>query len=745
MASEKKLVQGIEPTGTTLGGIIMAVIMSIATPIVMSLMYGLAYPYTYYEILWAFPGLLVLGLLIIVHLPLRIIEAILGSGEPVKLMVLSLAITVLFTGLAWAGFAHVFAPWQTMLFLLTAILSAAVTASTLIMYLTGSQGLTAGDAALTYVGATAGGALPIAASFLLGHITFVAAPKGNPAFSNNGTLVPDIWVPKNIITIDGTPIHILNPIYDRASRELLLSRGDWVGIVLGAWGPALAYWIILFAALALAQIGFALMVRRQWVEEEMLPFPYAQAALELIRAGGFRGAYEHRRSSILWLGLGALTAFLLMLPILLAHYKVLPGDVVPPWYGALVAPGSGYNDFPKQIYQSTGLYMAISPSISPLFIGLALLLPLDILLTAVVWFIIMYIVLPPIEVSQGIVTQLSGPTDAQTIFYTVGHHQGLMPHFISRGMMIGLPIAWLLFSWRSLAKGVSIRDPGFIMFSAGFIIAWILLAMAGINPLISLMIVLLVILLYITWMRLRGETTWITGFGFYGPWYHEMLVLPWLPYRESGQYGTGEAWAAAMSFYPLVTDRTLAAIPGPSVLEGFKLARITGIDYKKILYIGILAALSGIVIGFIVTLLGFYAYGIQGVGGGTWVGGADRSLEPQWVNTMVKQGRIEHMANDTALWLPQYIIGIIFAIILVWLKTIFVGVPFNPLGIVLGDQQLTGVTMFIPYLIALVVKPLIIRIIGVEGYEKIIIPFAAGMILVGFFTGWVLVVDNRTW
>ncbi len=743
----KKLVQGIEPLGTTVAGIIVALIMAVATPVIMSIMYGLAYPYTYYEVLWAFPGLMVLGLLIVIHLPVRLLTAMLSLGEDARItaLVVSAVLTAVFAILAYAGLTVLkIAVWQVMVFAMLAVLGAAITVAFVVMKITGAEALTAGDAALIYLASTASGSLPVAASFLLGHITFVAAPKGNPAYSYNGTYVPDIWVPKSIIDIDGHPIHILNPIYDRASRELLLSRGDWVGIVLGAWGPALAYWILLFAALAMAQIGFAILVRKQWIEEEMLPFPYAQAAVELIRAGGFRGAYEHRRESLLWLGLGGLVAFLMMLPIYLVHYQVLPSDALPGWYGALVAPGGGYNDFAKQIYESTGLYMAISPSISPLFLGLALLMPIDILITAVVWYVIMYIVLPPIEVSQGIVTQLSGPTDAQTIFYTVGHHQGLMPHFISRGMMIGLPIAWLLFSGIAIMRGTKPTDPGFLMLAGGFLVAWILLSVAGINPAVSLLIVLLTMLLYITWMRLRGETSWLTGMGFYGPWYHEMLVLPWLPYRESGNYNSPEAYAAAMSFYPLVTDRTLAAIPGPAVLEGFKLAKITGIDYKKIILVGVIAALSGIVIGFIVTLLGFYAYGISGVSGGKWVGGADRSLEPQWVSTMVKTGQIEHMANDTALWLPQFLIGIVLAVVLVWLKTIFVGLPINPLGIVLGDQQLTGVTMFIPNLIALIVKPLFIRVFGVEQFEKIIIPFAAGMILLGFFGGWVLTVDMRS-
>ncbi len=671
---ERKLIWGVSESSITLKGVVLAIIMAIIAPIITNLMYGLVWPDTFLEWVWAWPGLIFL--------------LIIGGFNYI-------------VRLASKRFALTFA-----------------------------------DGILVYVAIAASAGYAFSASFLLVHYAYMTYQT--PSITDNGALMPDLWVPKGNITVAGVTIPALAPIFNETARSILLSNPNWYWIVLSVWGPSLTLWILVFFGFALAQIGVALMFRKPWVEEEMLPFPYAQMAVEVMRTTGFTGAAEHRFISKIMFLIGAFIGFIILLPSLLASLKII---TVPSLYGQLLVSQYGGYDLSPYI----GHDIAFMITLSPLFIGLALLMPMDILITAVVWYIIMYMILPPIEVSLGIVP-LTTTQSAHENYFTIGHWYGLMPHMITRGIAIGFPVAWFALAWRHLKNWRSDKEVlwGIILSISGFVLAWGLLSGSGVEPHIALMSAFIIILLYITWMRVRAETTWTTAIYTYGPWWHEMLVLPWLPYRYSGNWHSKAAFAAAASFYPLVTDRTLAVTPGPAVMEGFKMAKLTGIKSSRVAKIGIFAMICGIVLSFIITLLGLYYYGWFGAPGGKWVGGADTGFEPQWIDSMVHQNYIPHMSNDPSLFLPQFYTGIVLGILLVWVRLLFPGVPFNPLGILIGDLPVTGVLMFIPNIIAIFVKWIVVRIAGVESYEKIIVPLMAGMVIFSYIMIWLSYIYSTT-
>ncbi len=668
----KKLVWGVEPVGVTKAGIILAVILTIISPIVMTLMYGLVWHVTFMEWVWAWPGLIFLLLIGVINVAFRL----------------------LFQFLRGQGLA-----------------------------------LTVGDGVLSLVAINTSAGYAISSNFLITHLVYMSYGSG-ASISDYGKLMPDLWVPKGNITIADTSMPVLKPLFDPDAHALLVSQPNWYMAVLGAWAPSLILWMLVFLGLALSQVGFALLFRKPWVEEEMLPFPYAQMAVEVMRTTGFKGAWEHRNWSKLWFLIGALVGFLIELPDLLSSMHVI--GQLPDLYGALLVSSFGGYDLSPFI----GNNVALMITLSPLFVGLAFLMPIDILVTAVSWYILMYIIIPPIEVASGFIP-LQTTQSAFNNYYYVGHWVGLMPHLITRGVAIGFPIMWFFLVWRHMKNwGDKEVKWGHVLAWGGLALAWIMLAISGVEAHIALMIVIITLLLYVAWMRVRAETTWTTAIMWYGPWWHEMLALPWLPYRYSGKWHSKEAFAAAASFYPLVTDRTLATTPGPAIIEGFKLGKISGVRVKTIAIIGVLGAVLGIIIAFIGELLGFYGYGPNATGVGIWLFGADTNLEPQWLKSMIFNNKITHMSNDPNLWMPQFISGIILGIILVWIRVLFPGVPFNPLGVLIGDMPVTGVLMFIPNIIALIVKPLYIRIAGVESYERVIVPFMAGMVIFSFLTMW---------
>ena len=678
MSSEKRMIWGVVPTNLTLAGVIIAIIMTIASPLVMTFMYGLVWNSTFLEWVWAWPGLIFLLAIGVLNLLVRAITVLLG-----KRMCLTVA-----------------------------------------------------DAVLIYIAISASAGFAFSSSFLLGHYAYMV--YASPSITDYGKLMPDLWVPKGNMTVAGQTIPVLAPMFNNTAREIMLQDPNWFNIVLGAWLPSLALWMSIFIFLAIAQIGVALMFRKPWIDEEMLPFPYAQMAVEVMRITGFRGVWEHRSVSKIMFIIGLAIGFLVLLPALLASLRLIE---VPDIYGSLLVSQYGGYDLSPQVRNNIALMITISP----LFIGLAFLLPMDVLITAIAWYVIMYIILPPIEVSLGVVP-LTETQDAHTNYFTIGHWYGLMPHMITRGIAIGFPIAWFILAWRHLKR---FREDKEVMFGTlmgliGFLVVWILLSISGVEAPIALMIVIIVLLLYITWMRIRAESTWTTAIYTYGPWWHEFLVLPWLPYRLSGRWYSKEAFAAAASFYPLVTDRTLATVPGPAVMEGFRLAKVAGIRTRNIVLFGLLASILGVIISFTVNLWGMYKYGLFFTVGGQWTGSPDTNFEPNWIDTMVHQNYIQHMSNDHWLWLPQFLAGIVLGFLLVFVRTMFPGIPFNPIGILIGDMPVTGLLMFIPNIIALVVKSIVIRVLGVEGYEKYIVPLMTGMIISSFIMIWLVSVVITT-
>jgi len=678
----EKHVWGVSQTNITIAGLIIAIVSGILAPLLISLMYGLVWPpSTFSEWVWIWPALILISIIGLLNIVVRIVTTILlKKGIALTLADAILIYTVIACG---AGFAYPF-------------------------------------------------------SFLIGQYTYMV--YGDPSISNYGRLIPDLWVPKGNITLSSGSVDVLAPIYSSESREILLKENNWFSLVLRTWSPSLIFWISIFFSLALAQIGIAILLRKQWIEEEMLPFPFAQAAVEVMRTTGFRGAWEYRKISKIMLGIGALIGFLIQLPNLLVSLRRMSPADVPQLYGQLLVSQYGGYD----LSQTVGNNVALMITLSPLFLGLALLMPLDILITAVAWFLIMYVILPPIELQLGIIP-LNPTQSAHSNYYWIGHWYGLMPHMITRGLAIGFALAWLALTLKRYREIVTIKS-GYIaiaLLAIGIIVPTSLLAISGVEAHISLLVVVLTILLYTTWMRIRAESTWITALYTYGPWWHEFLVLPWLPYRLTGNYNSKEAFAAASSFYPLVTDRTLATAPGPSVLEGLKLARLSGIRMKIFIPLIVYAILAGLILGSLSTLWGMYRYGLSETPGGTWVGAPDRSLMPNWVRYMVHYNKIDHMSNDHMMWLPQFIIGVVLGIVLIFLRIVIPGIPLNPLGILIGDMPITGVLMFIPNIITIVVKTIVIKILGVEGYEKYVVPLVAGLIITSFVTMWFSFVAPR--
>ena len=70
-----------------------------------------------------------------------------------------------------------------------------------------------------------------------------------------------------------------------------------------SWLPPLGYWLLFYAALYLALISIAVILRRQWVEHERLAYPLAQVALAMIEDEGRPSLLKpFFKNRLMWIG-----------------------------------------------------------------------------------------------------------------------------------------------------------------------------------------------------------------------------------------------------------------------------------------------------------------------------------------------------------------------------------------------------------------------------------------------------------
>jgi len=84
-------------------------------------------------------------------------------------------------------------------------------------------------------------------------------------------------------------------------RHLYEGLPEGGAIPWGDWVVPLAFWTVFVVSLYLVSVAVVGLLRRRWVEEEKLVYPLAIVPMEMVAAGGRRGAFF--RSGMMWAGL----------------------------------------------------------------------------------------------------------------------------------------------------------------------------------------------------------------------------------------------------------------------------------------------------------------------------------------------------------------------------------------------------------------------------------------------------------
>lgn len=484
-------------------------------------------------------------------------------------------------------------------------------------------------------------------------------------------------------------------------------RGHYIGnttfyrlSILKVWiGPMLA-WTGFITLLLFVANCINVLVRRQWADNERLTFPIIWLPVEMTEAGVGTALF---RNPLLWAGFGIAAGLSLWngLAFLYPSLPAIPVGITDLKSFFTVKPWNSIDWFPITFY--------------PLAIGLAFLLPLDLLFSC--WFFFLYWRM------QGVVSNaMSWDTTPDFPFIK---EQGF-------GSIIGL---FLFYLWSGRRVYRAVWRSALASFRSGTPSAPTTEALSDRTALLGLLLGMLGLILF---CLCAGVTWWIAAFFF-------ALYLPTITVITRIR---AELGAPVHDFHFMGPDAMLSRLSGSSVLkpadmafftftysltrahrsdtmpvglEGLQMAKLRQMNARRMFGAILLATSLG-------TLAAFWAFEHQAYALGAaskFNQGSGHAMEAfnrtnSWFN-----GSLDPKPNPQAS-LAMFA-GLITTLALFALRLRCFGFPFHPIGYAISSSWAINL-VWMPLFIAWVLKGLALRYGGLATYRRFV-PFFLGLIL----------------
>jgi hypothetical protein len=512
-----------------------------------------------------------------------------------------------------------------------------------------------------------------------------------------------------------------------------------------AWMPWLSFWIPYSILYFFMCMFLCTIVRKQWIDIESLGFPYAQPVISMIQdvgmvdraAVGSEVAAQKRRSKLILIG------FVVSALISVPDFIHILNPTVPglPWWS---------NYWVKWSMDLVPLYPGLAEALpgsallitwGPWYImALWALIPIEILFSSWVFFILFYILLPPFFITAGLI-----PYDPTWPGYTrwsqIGRAGTIHPVIWGDFGYFWLGILALAFQWKYIKgtlKGLfgkpdvsDAEEPvpyrvAWIGFIASLILLVGLITMAGGSALPTIGAVGLIFLYNLGQMRLKAESgifvtnsnnaAWMSYYITGGEWPTTRTIgdwtagqwVPWMVANHS-QYHWGNGTGAAAAL----------------IIDAYKILHDAKSNLKQSFIAMSVAALLAIVLSAVIGLSLVYTYGAtvmtalaywyRGSLGGNFAG-----FDPQ----------------STGLpGTPWLDLGISFvAVLALMLGRFYIPrFPLSPVGFCLGLGLRTIDGLGWMFLWAWILKFLILKIGGARLYRETGVPLLIGVFLGGAF------------
>mgnify|MGYP000164957254 CR=1 FL=1 len=500
----------------------------------------------------------------------------------------------------------------------------------------------------------------------------------------------------------------------------------------GAWLPTLSWWAMYSVAWLLFMLASLSIVRYQWMDIEMLPYPTGYVwSVPIITASPERrakGLPIDRRLAVYLTGLlvGFLYTWILVMKLLVPWLPDILGWTNTAnfidWY-----PGALKIEALPNLQRIIGLVAVPTNLVEYIAFLLA---PLDILLSAWVVSIALLIIIQILYL-RGYYSGMEklGHGDR---YMRIGQMSPLKILAMHYGILIGVGLFWLLlhakYIGRTLKSAVAgptreeVEREAITYRTAWFTILvclinlFILYYAAGVSPFGAFLIILQYFLLGLSVARIYG----LSPIGSID--WEYLFTLPELAYYNIT--GLSPEFVNAMALGQRACTGELAFNASYAAMF-FRIAKDVGISPRDIFIALLIGALIGGILQWFVALKFLYT-----VGYGSLPRGFRESFQGVWMPTNIMTYPGERP------WWPQLLVGLALTGVLSYLRARFVWWPIDPVGAALGFGYLFGVPTgmfldvlqpFVP-LIAWIIKYLVIKTGGARVHDNILVPFAAGVL-----------------
>ncbi len=465
------------------------------------------------------------------------------------------------------------------------------------------------------------------------------------------------------------------------------------------WATQICVWVGFLFVFASATLCIVILLRKQWIENEKLPFPTVALPIELTRE-----KVPLFREKLFWGG--AIATFLL--GTLNTLHENIPN-----------MPMIQVRATELSIYFQNPPWNAIGPTsitFFPFAIGIGFLLSTEVVFSC--WFFFLVTKAELIFASAIRATESAGYS-AQSVFPYLS--------FQGAGAFLGISISALWLARRHLTQifrdafiGKKPNDPhakthqmAFIGLAVCFIILVAFTVIAGARLPIAIMMITLVLVYLIAATRIRAETgnVWPVGPDIDG--YRLMQTI----------FGTNFFTTADLTALTYVRAATAGqdfrGTCMPHELDALKMADSAKVDFRRLVVPILISVSIGVMISFIIALTLWTNYGALAKTN-HW-----RSYSGMNSFTVLAQFIRTPRPTDWA-GLKGVGAGILITSILAFLRGKYVWWPFHPVGYAMANTWTMNYTWG-PFFVAWLLKVVITRAGGLRLYRRAL-PFFLGMI-----------------
>jgi len=505
--------------------------------------------------------------------------------------------------------------------------------------------------------------------------------------------------PKNMFSLDGLRFYVIGH----------LPLADWAVPVM-TWG---LYMVLLLAGM----FAIAVIMRRQWIQNERYPLPLAQVPAALLgRDEDSEGlASPVLKNPLMWVGLGITLAWGI-LRIAYAFNPAFPNvEVRLPLKPYFTNPGFG------QMWN-------IAFTVVPLALGIGLFIELNVLMSIVVGFFL-YRAQQWFGESSGLGVVSGYPFSNYQIVGTVLAYTAVILVFTRKYLWRVLKMA--VKGERDEAEPMSYRS-ALLLFVACLVgvAIWAWWAELPLSGMLAFFLFLMAIGFVSLKLRAECGTPLIAKSGAGGGHFLTAMLVVLGGVTLFGAKGLLFA-SLAMGLFGY--NMCLFNLPGLQ-MELLEVGRRTGSRPRHLAYISLLGVLGGLVIGGWVYLSSLYSIGADNYP--IRSGHFSKGQELKTYNAAVVSAT-ESMTKESGsgaseggvspkMWAAAFG-GTVTAVLSV-LRQLFAGFWFHPVGFIVGMTPLAN-SLWGSFLLAWVIRTLVLRLGGAATVREKLLPFATGVVL----------------